>query len=199
MSRSSLHVCRLVGWFVERSFFEDEPTVSAPENQVEKPENLPESDTNVKHACRDRRKEKTTLHTRLTTDAFKRPMRGTAPGVHLLLISLQTARKVTMVAGLVAVFTSDRPFAQAEDDVSHRKAKAEVSRRSWEINNTKSGLAPQQQQQQQLLMSGIPGLPDSHTLETVHLHNCAKWTFATFLLDSGRRRTPATPMRWNIV
>lgn len=69
-------------------------------------------------------------YTRLTTDAFKRPMRGTAPGVHLLLISLQTARKVTMVAGLVAVFTSDRPFAQAEDDVSHRKAKAEVSRRS---------------------------------------------------------------------
>lgn len=69
-------------------------------------------------------------HTCLTTDAFKRPMRGMAPGVHLLLISLQTARKVTMVAGLVAVFTSDRPFAQAEDDVSHRKAKAEVSRRS---------------------------------------------------------------------
>lgn len=79
----------------------------------------------------------------LTTEAFNRPMWGKAPAVHLLLTSLQTSRNVTIVVGLVAVFTLDKPLAQAEDDVSHRKAKAAVSRRSWEGNNTKSGLSPQ--------------------------------------------------------
>lgn len=85
------------------------------------------------------------LYTRLTTEAFNRPMWGTAPAAHLLLVSLQTASEIKMMAGLVLVFTSDKPLAQAEDDVSHRKAKAAVSRRSWEGNNTKSGFLPQQQ------------------------------------------------------
>lgn len=68
----------------------------------------------------------------LTTEAFSRPMWGTAPGVHLLLTSLQTSRRVTMVEGLVAHFTSDKPLAQAEDDANHKKAKAAVTKRSWE-------------------------------------------------------------------
>lgn len=66
-------------------------------------------------------------------------MEGTAPGVHLLLVSPQTARNFTILAGLVAVFTSVKPLAQAEEAVSHRKAKAPVSKRSWEGSNTKSG------------------------------------------------------------
>lgn len=143
------------------------------------------------------------LYRRLTTDAFKRPIRGTAPGVHLLLISLQTSRKVKMVAGLVAVFTSDKPLAQAEDDVSHRKAKANVSRRSWEINNTKSGVSPQQ-----LLRSRTPGQScrcswATTPLKQFHLHNSVKRTVATFQLDTDRRWTvgfqSATPSRLNII
>lgn len=57
-------------------------------------------------------------------------MEATAPAVHLFLTSLQTSRKAKTVAGLVAVFTSDKPLAHAEADVSQRKAKAPVSRRS---------------------------------------------------------------------
>lgn len=37
-----------------------------------------------------------------------------------------------MVKGLVADFTSDKPLAQAEDDVNHKKAKAAVNKRSLE-------------------------------------------------------------------
>lgn len=40
-----------------------------------------------------------------------------------------------MVEGLVAHFTSDSPFAQAEDDANHKKAKAAVTNRSLEKNN----------------------------------------------------------------
>lgn len=69
----------------------------------------------------------------LTTEAFSRPMWGTAPEVHLLLASLQTSDKATSVEGLVAHFTSDKPLAQAEDDANHMKVKAAVTNRSLEI------------------------------------------------------------------
>lgn len=68
----------------------------------------------------------------LTTEAFSRPMWGIAPGVHLFFTSLHTSRKVTMFAGLVAHFTSAKPLAQAEDEASHKMAKAAVTNRSWE-------------------------------------------------------------------
>lgn len=57
-------------------------------------------------------------------------MWGVAPGVQLLLASLQTLSKATMVEGLVAHFTSAKPLAQAEDDANHRKAKAAVTNKS---------------------------------------------------------------------
>lgn len=57
-------------------------------------------------------------------------MWGTAPGVHWLTIFLQTKREDTMFGGLVANFTSVKPFAQAEADTNHKKAKAAVTKRS---------------------------------------------------------------------
>lgn len=65
-----------------------------------------------------------------TTEAFSRPMRGKAPGVHVLALFRHTSSNVMMNAGLVALFTSVKPFAQADEDVSHKKAKAPVTNRS---------------------------------------------------------------------
>lgn len=45
MPHASLRIRRLVGRFVERSFLEDEPAVSAPQDHVKEAENLRESDT----------------------------------------------------------------------------------------------------------------------------------------------------------
>lgn len=62
----------------------------------------------------------------LTTEALRRPMEGGTPG---LQISLQES---TRLSGLVAHLTSVRPWAQAEEDTSQRKAKAAVTTRSWQ-------------------------------------------------------------------
>lgn len=62
----------------------------------------------------------------LTTEALRRPMEGDTPG---LQISLQYS---TRLSGLVAHLTSVRPWAQAEEDTSQRKAKAAVTTRSWQ-------------------------------------------------------------------
>lgn len=51
-------------------------------------------------------------------------MEGKSPGLHV--IAQISARWV----GLVELFTSVRPLPQAEDDTSHRKAKAAVMPRS---------------------------------------------------------------------
>ena len=51
-------------------------------------------------------------------------MGGKAPGVQ------SGAQRCAKLSGLVAHFTSVRPFPQAEDDTSHRKAKAAVTNRS---------------------------------------------------------------------
>lgn len=60
----------------------------------------------------------------LTTEALRRPIEAKSPALH---VSLQTS---TRWSGLVATLTSVRPLAQAEDDTSHRKAKAAVTARS---------------------------------------------------------------------
>lgn len=137
---SPLHICRRVGGFVERCFLVNEPAVATPQDEVEKTKNLPKNKARVTHptwaavvaivqACL----ENNGLHKRLTTEALSRPMWGTAPGVHLLPWLLQISTKETIVVGLVAHFTSVKPLAHAEDDVSHMKAKAAVTTRSCEM------------------------------------------------------------------
>jgi len=75
---------------------------------------------------------------KLTTEAFNRPMCGTAPAMQLLV--LQTSSNPTIVKGLVAHFTSVKPLAQAEDDVNQRKAKAAVTNRSLQSSKGTSSV-----------------------------------------------------------
>ena len=70
----------------------------------------------------------------LTTEALSFPMDGYSPGEHW---GWQASTRCT---GLVAHFTSVRPFPQAEEDTSHRKAKAAVTNRSWEKHRAVSSL-----------------------------------------------------------
>lgn len=70
----------------------------------------------------------------LTTEALSFPMDGYSPGEHC------GWQVLTRFTGLVAHFTSVRPFPQAEEDTSHRKAKAAVTNRSWEKHRAVSSL-----------------------------------------------------------
>lgn len=66
-----------------------------------------------------------------------------------------------MVAGLVAHFTSDKPLAHAEDDANHRKAKAAVTSRSLEKNNSQCETVKQTivvASLKELLFSDVDGL-----------------------------------------
>lgn len=69
----------------------------------------------------------------LTTEEFRGPNVGRAPGVHLFGWLLQTSIKVPRFAGLVAHFTSVRPFPQAEEATSHKNVKTPVISRSCEM------------------------------------------------------------------
>lgn len=60
----------------------------------------------------------------LTTEALSRPIDGNSPALHV------STQCVTRYSGLVALLTSVRPLPQAEDDTSHRMAKAAVITRS---------------------------------------------------------------------
>lgn len=55
-------------------------------------------------------------------------MEGKSPASHLTIPSHCSTR----CSGLVAHLTSVRPLPQAEEDTSHRKAKAAVTSRSWQ-------------------------------------------------------------------
>lgn len=70
---------------------------------------------------------------RLTTEELRGPKAGRAPGVHLFGWILQPLIKETSSAGLVAHFTSSRPFPQAEEATSHKNVKTPVSTKSCGI------------------------------------------------------------------
>lgn len=55
-------------------------------------------------------------------------MEGKSPGTH----DIVSWHCSTRCSGLVAHLTSVRPLPQAEEDTSHRKAKAAVTSRSWQ-------------------------------------------------------------------
>lgn len=63
----------------------------------------------------------------LTTEALRRPMEGYSSALQVKFL-----HEDTRCSGFVAYLTSVRPFPQAEEDTSHRKAKAAVSSRSWQ-------------------------------------------------------------------
>lgn len=55
---------------------------------------------------------------------------GVCPGVQLFNVCLHTSVKDTSVTGLVAPFTSVRPFPQADEHTSQRNVKITVNSRS---------------------------------------------------------------------
>lgn len=66
----------------------------------------------------------------LTTEELRGPKVGRAPGLHLFTVFLQALVKERSFVGLVAPFTSVRPFPQAEEATSHKKVKIAVTIRS---------------------------------------------------------------------
>lgn len=57
---------------------------------------------------------------------------GVCPGEHLLFnICLHTSVKNAILTGLVATFTSVRPFPQADEHTSQRNVKIPVNSRSY--------------------------------------------------------------------
>lgn len=66
----------------------------------------------------------------LTTEELRGPKVGRAPGLHLFMVFLQALMKERSFVGLVAPFTSVRPFPQAEEATSHKNVKIAVTIRS---------------------------------------------------------------------
>lgn len=96
-----------------------------------------------------------------------------------------------MVEGLVACFTSVRPLAQAEDDTSHKKAKAPVISRSLRrgrrihrkiLKYPKSDkiICCQETAWCSVLLGALGTTPSA----LFHLHNCVKCTVFDLLSDS---------------
>lgn len=66
-----------------------------------------------------------------TTEVLRPETLGSWTSWQRLSRSLQAAMREMTSSGSVAVFTSDRPLAQAHEDTSHMKANTAVTTKSW--------------------------------------------------------------------
>lgn len=66
-----------------------------------------------------------------TTEVLRPETLGSKTSRHWFSGSLQAGMSVITLSGSVAVFTSDRPLAQAHEDTSHMKANTAVTTKSW--------------------------------------------------------------------
>lgn len=66
-----------------------------------------------------------------TTEVLSPDQRGPCTEPHLLVWSLQAGMRSCTSSGSVAIFTSDRALAQAEELTSHMKENTTVTIKSW--------------------------------------------------------------------
>lgn len=69
--------------------------------------------------------------TGLTTEVLRPETLGSETSRQRFSCSSHAEMRVMTVSGSVAVFTSDRPFAQAHEDTSHMKENTAVTTKSW--------------------------------------------------------------------
>lgn len=66
----------------------------------------------------------------LTTEVLSPEVTGSLSSLHEFPVWRHTGISLIMVSGSVAIFTSDRPLAQADELTSHMKANTAVARKS---------------------------------------------------------------------
>lgn len=66
----------------------------------------------------------------LTTEVLSPEVTGSLSSLHVFPVWRHTVIPLIMSSGSVAIFTSDRPLAQADELTSHMKANTAVARKS---------------------------------------------------------------------